>query len=203
MTKILVIVLALAAACTLYIGCREESGSALPSRSGEHYEGSSIPVMEEEVVSIRFLSLRYEPAEQLIAHLSDSGVLRCSENGVVGGPPFTTRTLSGSEVAELLDRIDKLVPFGFEAANYSIPSGRAIEMRFDLPSGRYVVLRSAHPIYEQDPSLVFTANGVETLSSKRREEILQSQPKEYRDFRQVWHAIEVLLREYCEEREDG
>ncbi|MFI5378926.1 MAG: hypothetical protein ACHRHE_06500 [Tepidisphaerales bacterium] len=69
----------------------------------------------------------------------------------------------------------------------------AIEVRL---ADRELHLSSWHELYEQNPQLVATSSGVESLGSRNRAAVLAAEPEEYQRFRRTWSDIRTTVRSW-------
>src|SRR5512132_3242397 len=59
-----------------------------------------------------------------------------------------------------------------------VPDAKSIHIRAEI-GGRTTTLASCHPFFENDPRLVVTARGVESLGSRSRIDVIDAQPRSF------------------------
>lgn len=75
---------------------------------------------------------------------------------------------------------DFLVHFGPDSDYHS----------FRIRSGKkQVELLSWHELFEANPNLIATSQGITSLDGEEREDVLKADAKEYQEFRKLWSEI--------------
>ena len=104
---------------------------------------------------------------------------------------------------ELLNDETALLQELYDLAVTHFPSGSWINFGPDsayreivfFSRGRKIRLSSWHPIFEQDPRLVASSEGITSLGGKTREEFLAQDDLEYVAQRRAFDEIEARLRQ--------
>lgn len=127
---------------------------------------------------------------QVIVALWSNGKIVWSEAKVEGGPPLKQGRFPKEKLAALMDRLERQGVFTNKAlmrASFG-PDSRTTTMVAD-DGRRRLQLESWHELFERGTNLVATAHGIAGLSGRNREQVLQAQPEDYRQFRNLWSEI--------------
>lgn len=134
---------------------------------------------------------RSDPRTVIIAIWAD-GLIVWSEDKISGGHPYFYNNLLENDVNVLSS---KLVEAGIHKDIYTSRSGpdadyTKISM---LYKDHNITWESWHDLFENNPNLVATNHGIESLEGRSREEVLSSQPEEYQDFRKTWDKLKTVI----------
>jgi len=144
------------------------------------YTIASVPV----VVSSNYIG------RQVNAALWSDGKIVWSESRTSAGPLYKEGRFPPEKLAALLDKLEHKGAFSDEALKRAWLGPDSSFTVIAINDGqRHLTMRSWHEGFEQRTNLVATANGIESLGEKKREDVLREQPEDYRRFRETWSEI--------------
>lgn len=137
-----------------------------------------------------------DPSPGVLFMAWPDGTAIWSENPEEGGPPFRIAKREPGKIVQFLAKLEKdrlferdedfLVQIGPDSSYHSI----------DVRSGKsHVEFISWHEIFETNPKLAVTSDGVVVLDGSKREDLMRESTKEYLDFRKRWDEVRRFARE--------
>jgi hypothetical protein len=105
--------------------------------------------------------------------------------------------IDAKKIDELVQRLHRDGVFGDGKAYYGNlgPDSTFDVIDMQLPDRR-LQLRSWHEVFEENPKVVVTSRGVESLEGRDRDTILAAEPPEYRRFRRIWFEIRSTVQSW-------
>jgi hypothetical protein len=134
----------------------------------------------------------------VVVALWDDGRIVWSTATSGGGPPYRVARFDQAKLHALLDRLEHERQFSDTTTRRSWFGPDASYTTIAVDDGRRRLrLQSWHEFAEQKTNLIATAGGLEPLAGRDREQLLLSQPADYRRFLQIWkdirQAVTVLI----------
>lgn len=127
----------------------------------------------------------------------EDGQIIWSEHAIRGGPPYRTGRFDPKSLTQLTGDLGKQGAFEKQELtrpHYGPDSSYTV---IRIVSGRQrLELRSWHELCEQNPKLIATAGGITALDGRDRDEVLRSQPVEYREYRSIWSGIRTATKSW-------
>ncbi len=133
-----------------------------------------------------------DPGPKLIAALWPEGRVMWSATN--SGAPYRQANIATEKLQALIGTLDRMGVFTNKTLTrpYFGPDSSFTTIAIE-DGGRRLVMASWHELYEENTNLVATAAGIERLEGRNREQVLQSQPAEYRNYRRVWSEIRQAI----------
>ena len=118
------------------------------------------------------------------------GRLIWSHDQTKGGAPFLTAQIDPAKILAVLDRFEKEDVFKKDKVRRSWFGPDSSFHSVWLKSGvRHVQVRTWHELFEANPNLVAVNGGITALNGRKREDVIQSDTKEFQTFRKLWTDI--------------
>jgi hypothetical protein len=132
--------------------------------------------------------LQYEP--KVIAAFWKNGNVLWSKDQVNGGPPYFGGKVDLGKVSFFLKEMKTRKYFNNEklADPHFGPDSSSTTIAI-LNERQWIHMQSWHELAEQDPRIVATSDGLISVGSRSRSDILMSQPGEYKYYRETWDVI--------------
>jgi hypothetical protein len=119
-----------------------------------------------------------------------------SKNSHNGGPPYYEGQIPAGKVRQVLEELARRGYLDNPILNN--PSHVVLDGGYTGIFVRYgqrrLGMESSHELYEQDPRLVATDTGIESLEGRSRENVLAQTPRSYRKFRAAWQDVRNILQ---------
>jgi hypothetical protein len=121
---------------------------------------------------------------------TDGRVVWSSASPIEGGLSYKQGRVSREKLGTLLDDLEHKGVFTNKtlAQAHFGPDSRFTTIAIS-DGRRRLKMQSWHELYEQNTNVVASAHGLESLGGRNRERVLESQPAEYRRFRNTWSEI--------------
>ncbi len=137
---------------------------------------------------------RMEQSTDIIVAVWKNGQIIWSDDAVNGGAPYRIGKIEIKKVDAVLDGFEKEELFNnsnLSIHNYGPDSAFIVIAIMDR--GRCLNMNSWHELFEDNPNLVATSEGITTLEGHERDEILAAEPDAYRYYRKVWMDVRSAL----------
>ena len=142
---------------------------------------------------------KFRPPGQIVIVVAvwEDGSIIWSEDLTEGGPPYRQSRIDPAQVKETLSALSQRRALGDSSATtpylaYIGFGADWIEIRVAYRACR-LRMASWHELFEQNPGLVGTHDGIEALDGRDRRAVLAAQPESYRRFRRAWTDIRASL----------
>lgn len=136
----------------------------------------------------------------LIVSIWRDGRIVWSEDSTDGGGPYYEGFLKTAEVEELVDRLWQLDLLSKSGVNRMMLGPDASCTVIAVAHGsRLEECASWHELFEQNPGLVATDRGIESLQGRTREQAIAASSRDYRQFRYEWNQARKIIAEYISE----
>lgn len=157
------------------------------------------PVVAIYHSSLGWHSPRSSP--QVVAALwSDGRIIWSATNG---GAPYRHDRFSLEKLDALLGSLDRKGVFTNQALTRPNLGPDSSFTTIAIDDGRRrLKMASWHELAERHTNIVASADGLEPLEGRNRQQVLQSQPAEYRRFRSTWSEIWQSVTALIPERGD-
>jgi hypothetical protein len=156
------------------------------------------PVIAIYTESFRRVTTNAGP--QIIAALWADGRIVWSATATYGGPPYREGKFPTEKLTKLLDRLAIRDAFTDKALARAWFGPDAAYTTIVIRQGqRRLEMRSWHELAERGTNLVALASGITLLRGRNRENLLQSEPPEYRRFRETWSEVRRAVSELIPE----
>jgi hypothetical protein len=117
-----------------------------------------------------------------------------ARNQQEGGPPYLTAKIEPVKVQTLLEQFAKPGVFDKPGLRRSWFGPDSSFQVIWLQSGTNTTrLETWHELFERNPKLVVISGGVTTLNRRKREDVIRTDSKEFRDFRQLWTDLRAAV----------
>lgn len=133
----------------------------------------------------------------LVAMVCSNGQTVWSKNGISGGSPFVWGQIDPKILRKFISDLDKRGAFEDKALARAWFGPDSKTSVIEIKDGNKTLrMESWHELFEQNPKLIVTAKGVETLGARSREEVMKAQPEEYKHFREIWDTIRKTVESW-------
>lgn len=132
---------------------------------------------------------------KLLVGIWSDGHAVWSDNQVRGGDPYRSGFVEPTKLHTLLARLERDGAFADKrlAGSHFGPDSK-FTVVFVKAGERLLKMESWHELYEEGGAVVDTSAGLVPLDGRKREDVLQRQPKDYREYRAAWKQIRELAR---------
>ncbi len=184
--------------CLLALGCNGDKPApakvqALPSATA--LPAPALTVSEKPVILLyqdSYSGNLQAPREQVTTAVWSDGRIVWRANGALLQSRIDTK-----KIVVLLEALHREGVFGEGKAYYGNTgpdsSFDVIEVRL---ADRELVMDSWHEGFENNPKLVVSSHGVESLDGRNREAVFAAEPPEYQRFRRVWSDIRSTVESW-------
>lgn len=152
---------------------------------GESRKNAVITSLDKKVTDVN---------SDTIFSLFSDGTIIYSKNELKFGPPYCIIKVTGTQVKAFFDTLEEHQIFeGERWQSYFGPSSDFVQIYINY-QGQKFIYSSWHELFEDNPKIVVTDRGVESLNDRDKADVIKSCSEDYKIFLKKWNIIRDSIR---------